>query len=161
MVWNRCRLLRSFASFLSIKLKIILSAGLNRGDLLRTLCIGIAIGSMPLVWGTSFICMIVASYFRLNPAVLQAVNCLLYPLHLALLMPLFNLGSRLFPLGPVIQANLVEIITSPQNSIQFLIWFTFKATCAWLATVLPASIATYCLLLKVYSNMEKHIRSKP
>ncbi|HIJ95920.1 MAG TPA: DUF2062 domain-containing protein [Desulfuromonadales bacterium] len=150
----------NFASFITIKLKTILSAGLNRGDLLRTLCIGLAIGSMPLLWGTSFICMIVSSYFRINPAVLQAVNCLLYPLHLALLMPFFNLGSRLFPLGPVMQDNLIEIITtSPQNSIQFFFWFTLKATGAWLATVLPFSIATYCLLLRVYSNMEKHIRS--
>ena len=62
-----------------------------------TLCVGAALGVMPLLWGTSLLCILLAHFFRLNHGVLQSVNYLLYPLQLALLVPFFKLGVWLFP----------------------------------------------------------------
>ncbi|MBN2645422.1 MAG: hypothetical protein JXR59_08120 [Desulfuromonadaceae bacterium] len=46
--------------------------------------------------GTSLLCFVLAAALRLNHAVIQAINYLLYPLQLALLWPFFCGGRILF-----------------------------------------------------------------
>ena len=68
------------------RLQQITGSGLSPRSLAKTVCIGAAIGLMPLVWGSSLLCILVGRWFRLNQLVLQAVNYLLYPVQLVLLV---------------------------------------------------------------------------
>lgn len=131
------------------RLKAIAASGLSPRALLKTLCIGAAMGVLPLVWGTALLCLWLANRFRLNHLVLQSVNYLLYPLQLALLIPFCKLGLALVPWGPSISpdqlANLPH--TGISNTFSLFLWLSFKALIAWLITVPPLALLIYLALL--------------
>lgn len=130
------------------RLQSIMSSGMTPQKLALTLCLGSALGTMPLVWGTSLVCLLLAHLFRLNQIALQSVNYLLYPLQLALLVPFFKLGAWLFPWGPQVTPHmLAALLRSPGlSSCTLLGWITLKSLAAWLVTVLPAALLAYGIL---------------
>lgn len=131
----------------SRRLKDILASGLTPRKLLMTLCIGGALGLMPLVWGTTLLCIAVAYVFRLNQVVLQSVNYLLYPLQLALIIPYCRLGARLFPWGPSFPAEILTYVLHGHGAgtINLFAWATLKAIGAWLLTAPPLAFVLYLL----------------
>ena len=139
---------RLIASPVVKRLQAVMSCGLTPQKLALTLCIGIALGVIPLVWGTSLICIVIAHVFRLNHAALQSVNYLLWPVHLSLLLPFFKLGARLFTWGPPVPQHLLFTLTQGPgpSSLEILGWITFKAVAAWMVTVLPAALLAYGIL---------------
>jgi uncharacterized protein (DUF2062 family) len=150
-LWQR------IASPVMKRLQVIMSSGLTPQKLCMTLCIGTAIGTMPLIWGTTLICIVLAHVFRLNQVAMQSVNYLLYPVQLALLIPFFKLGARMFPWGPVIPSNMLStLVHSPGlSSLNFLCWITLKSIAVWLVTVLPATVLVYVLLRAVAARKSK------
>jgi hypothetical protein len=142
------------------KLQPVLSCGLTPEKLNQTFCIGIAVGVLPLVWGTSLICIIAARLFRLNHVALQSVNYLLWPAHLALLVPFFTLGTDLFSWGPPVHPQMFSSLTSNQglSSLKILGWSTLKALAAWSITVLPASLFAYGVARAVQENVSRVAR---
>lgn len=106
-------------------------------------------GTMPLLWGTSLLCILLAHLLRLNQVALQSVNYLLYPLQLALLVPFFKLGAWLIPWGPPLPAHIFSsLIHNPGfSSLHMLIWITLKSVAAWMCTVLPVALLIYVILL--------------
>jgi uncharacterized protein (DUF2062 family) len=131
----------------SRRLKAILASGLTPRKLLVTLCIGAALGLMPLVWGTTILCLVAAYVFRLNQVVLQSVNYLLYPLQLALIIPYCRLGARMFPWGPPFPAEILTYVLHGQGGgmIKLFAWATLKAVAAWLLTAPPLALVLYLL----------------
>jgi uncharacterized protein (DUF2062 family) len=140
--------LRRIAAPFTTRVRTVLSSGLTPQKLALTLCIGSALGVMPLLWGTTLLCFLLAHLLRLNHVALQSVNYLLYPLQLALLVPFFKLGTWLFPWGPTLPPNIfLTLLHNPDfSSINFLAWITFKSLAAWLITVLPAALIIYGFL---------------
>ncbi|MEI6209795.1 MAG: DUF2062 domain-containing protein [Desulfuromonadales bacterium] len=137
------------------RLQGILSCGLTPKKLVLTLCIGTALGILPLVWGTSLICFMLAHLFKLNHLVLQSVNYLLYPLQLVLLVPFFKLGTWLFPGGPPMPPHLLAtMVRHPGNSLSIIGWITFKSLAAWMATVFPA-VLLVCIVFKAATHKNK------
>jgi uncharacterized protein (DUF2062 family) len=135
------------------RLQTVMTCGLTPRKLSLTLCIGAALGIMPLLWGTTLICFIMAYLFRLNHVALQSVNYLFYPLQLALLAPFFRLGVWLFPWGPPLPQHLLAtMIRNPLSSLNIIGWITFKSLAAWLVTVLPAVLLIYWVLIAVSGN---------
>jgi uncharacterized protein (DUF2062 family) len=130
------------------RVQTIMSCGLTPQKLALTLCLGTAFGIIPLVWGTSLICVIIAQVFRLNHIALQSVNYLLWPVHLALLIPFFKLGAWLFPWGPPVPPQILTTLAqSPgMSSLNILGWITLKALAAWMVTVLPVALLSYGIL---------------
>jgi uncharacterized protein (DUF2062 family) len=122
-------------------------AGLTPQKLAQTLCIGCALGILPLLWGTTLICLLVAHLLKLNHVALQTVNYLFYPLQLVLLVPFFKLGAWLFPCGPPLPSQLIEsLMRSPLTSLQLLSWIIIKSLAAWLVTVVPVMMLCYGIL---------------
>jgi len=126
-----------------------LRQGLNPRDLALSLALGATLGIMPLIWGTSLVCIGCAYCFRLNQAVVQLANYMMYPLQIILFIPWLLLGERLFAshLLPEDSAQLLEQLNqSPllffshfqQSNLQgLLVWlvlsplvfvFVFKIT---------------------------------
>lgn len=122
------------ASLLSDQLR----QGLNPRDLALSFALGATLGIMPLIWGTSLICIGCASWLRLNQVVVQLANYLMYPLQIALFIPWLLLGERLFAsrLLPEDSAQLLDQLTqSPmllfshfqQSNLQgLLVWLVLS-----------------------------------
>jgi uncharacterized protein (DUF2062 family) len=128
-------------------LQVVMTCGLTPRKLAFTLCIGTALGIMPLLWGTSLVCILLAHLFKLNQVALQSVNYLFYPLQLALLAPFYKLGSRLFPWGPPLPTHIfATVISSPGSSLNILGWITLKSLAAWMITALPSALLVYGIL---------------
>lgn len=125
-----------------------MTCGLTPQKLALTLCLGAALGVMPLLWGTTLICIIVAHFFRLNQLALQSVNYLLYPVQLALLPLFFKMGSWLFPWGPPQPPHmLATLVNNPCSSLTILGWLTLKSLAAWVVTVIPVALFAYGILM--------------
>ena len=80
-------------------LQKFLSSGRSPGKLALTLALGVTIGILPLLWGTTLLCAAAAALFRLNPVGIQAVNYLVYPIQLLLFVPFSRMGERFFPIS--------------------------------------------------------------
>ena len=129
------------------RLRLVMSAGLTPQKLAQTLSIGCALGILPLLWGTTLVCLFVAHILKLNHVVLQTLNYLFYPLQLVLLIPFFKLGAWLFPWGPPLPSQLIAtLMQSPLTSLHLLGWIIFKSLAAWLVTVVPVMILGYGIL---------------
>jgi hypothetical protein len=74
----------------------LLCGGVNPGRLVWALAVGILLGCMPLVWGTSLLCLGAALVPRLNPLAVQVGNFAAWPLQLLLAYPYLWLGSVWF-----------------------------------------------------------------
>jgi hypothetical protein len=142
------------------RLQVIMTCGLTPRKLALTLCIGVALGVMPLVWGTSLICFLLAHIFGLNHVALQSVNYLLYPAQLALLAPFFKLGTRLFPWGPQLPQHLFSsLLSNPGlSSLELLGWIMLKSLAAWLVTVFPAAVLMCAVMTALTRNSSQKIR---
>lgn len=62
---------------------------------------GATLGLFPLLGATMFLCAIAGVLLRLNQVLIQAVNYLMYPLQLILLIPFYRAGESLFSAEPV------------------------------------------------------------
>lgn len=130
------------------RIKGIATSGLSQSQLLQTCCIGIAVGTLPLVWGSSLLGLLLARRLQLNHLVLQSLNYLLYPLQLLLLLPFCSLGARLFPWGPAMPTDLKGFLLHGRMTGQLLVALlvTLKALGAWLVIVPPLLSTAYLLI---------------
>ena len=126
-----------------------MTCGMTPEKLVLTLCLGIALGTMPLLWGTSFIGIMLAYLFGLNQVALQTVNYLLYPVQLVWLIPFFKLGEWLFPWGPTIPKQMLSALLHGPGltSLNILGWITVKSLAAWLVTAIPILLIAYGILM--------------
>jgi uncharacterized protein (DUF2062 family) len=141
-------LTRRFARKASPLLKRVLQGGLTPQKLALTLCLGIATGVLPLLWGTTFLAAGLAALFRLNQAAMQALNYLCYPLQLALFIPFCRLGEHLFPWGPAVSAAVLTGVLHGHvgTALTLIGWATLRAMGVWLITVVPLALVSYPIL---------------
>ena len=57
---------------------------------------GLVLSLFPILGSTTLLCGLAAVVLRLNQPIIQTVNLLAYPLQLALLIPFYRAGERLF-----------------------------------------------------------------
>ncbi|HEY4743851.1 MAG TPA: DUF2062 domain-containing protein [Desulfuromonadaceae bacterium] len=143
---------RLLSTALGRRLSIVLHSGLTPHKLALTFCCGIAIGVLPLMWGTTILCVVCGHCFRLNHVALQTVNYLVYPLQIALFVPLCLMGSKLFPWGPSIPPEILPTLLHGHlaASMHLLVWITLKAIGAWLITAAPLAVSLYPPLLMLF-----------
>src|ERR1700752_5013056 len=86
--------------FLSRKLLRPLLELLRQGATPEKLALSIALGAvlalLPAIGCNTTLCALIALIWRLNLPAVQLVNYFLYPLQIALLIPFFRLGEKLF-----------------------------------------------------------------
>ena len=126
----------------------LLQSGLTPRQLSLTLCLGTALGVMPLLWGTTLLCALVAARLKLNQAAMQAVNYCCYPLQLALFLPFCRLGELLFPWGGAVRGDLLTEALHGHlgGSLSLLAVATARGVGAWFVTTLPLALLVYPVL---------------
>jgi uncharacterized protein (DUF2062 family) len=125
--------------------------------LAMTISLGIFIGSVPILWGSTLICAALAFIFRLNQPGIQAANYLVYPLQLALIVPFYRMGARIFPWGPSLPADIIlkEIMKNWLGNIALILVATLKAIAVWFLIATPLSLLLYFLLFSIFARMPR------
>lgn len=133
------------------RLQQISGSGLSPRSLAKTVCIGAAIGLMPLVWGSSLLCILAGRWFRLNQLVLQAVNYLLYPVQLVLLVPFCSLGAQLLPGGRTTTPQQVgQLLNGTIGDIGMqLLQLSLQGMLVWVISVPPTAALVYRLIVTI------------
>jgi uncharacterized protein (DUF2062 family) len=118
--------------------------GISPHELALTIALGVTIGLTPIVWGGTILCAGLAFFFRLNQPGIQVANYLAFPLQIALFLPFYRLGARIFPWGSSV---------SVEFNIFRMAMATLKALAAWLLIAPPVAILLYFILLPILTRM--------
>jgi len=130
----------------------LLKQGVTPEKMALCLALGVAFGVFPALGWTTAICTVVALLLRLNLPAIQLANYFMYPLQIALLLPFFRLGEKLFgaehlPLSVLEIRALIHL--GPSHAIRILWTTTWHAIVAW-ALVMPVFVALlYAILLPI------------
>jgi len=74
----------------------LLRQGVTPEKLALSLALGLVLGVFPAVGWTTALCALAALIFRLNIPAIQMINYFMYPAQIALLLPFFRLGEKVF-----------------------------------------------------------------
>ena len=92
-------------SFLKKRVVTPLVAQLKQGvtpeKLALTVALGLVLGIFPILGATTLLCGAAAITLRLNQPVIQLVNYFAYPVQLALIIPIYQAGEKLFGNAPI------------------------------------------------------------
>ncbi len=139
----------------------LLKQGVTPEKLALSVALGVVLGIFPAIGSTTTLCAIAAFALRLNLPAIQIVNYFIYPAQIALLIPFFRLGERLFraPHQDISVRQIYTLIhTSVWNTIKLLWTTSWHAMVAWclIAPVLAGLV--YVILLPV---LRASLRRKP
>ncbi|MFT5172179.1 MAG: hypothetical protein ACI8W7_000343 [Gammaproteobacteria bacterium] len=73
-----------------------LKQGASPSAIALSMALGSVLGLFPVLGATTALCLLAAFALRLNHVVIQAVNYVVYPAQIALLLPFMQLGQRIF-----------------------------------------------------------------
>ena len=153
----RSRLLRPIGRLLRL--------GLTPEKLALAAALGVVIGVSPVLGTTTATCAAAALLFRVNPAAIQVVNYLVYPLELLLLIPFLRAGARLFGVRP--------LPLSPGRVLALFregVWHAMltlgeamaHAAVLWLLLARPATLVLYLALLPLARRaLQRRARATP
>jgi uncharacterized protein (DUF2062 family) len=94
----------------------LLRQGVTPDKLALSLALGAAIGVFPVLGTTTALCALVALLLRLNLPAIQIVNYFVYPAQIALLIPFFRAGEKLFG-AQHLPLSLTQIVVMVRESL--------------------------------------------
>jgi uncharacterized protein (DUF2062 family) len=118
----------------------LLKQGVTPEKIALSLALGAVLGVFPLLGSSTVLCTVATIVFRLNLPAVQLVNYFMYPLQIALLVPFFRIGERLFsaPHLPLSAAQVSSMIHANAWATIKLLWTTI-----WHAIVVWGMIAPF------------------
>jgi uncharacterized protein (DUF2062 family) len=127
-----------------------LRQGITPEKIALTIAAASALGVFPLLGTTTFLCLVVAFALRLNQALMQLVNYLVYPLQFAGIYLFVRIGERLVGARPM-SFRIEEIVRSfGADPIAFLRKFGMTGVhgiIGWFVVVVPIASIVYVSLL--------------
>jgi uncharacterized protein (DUF2062 family) len=119
-----------------------LKQGSSPDELASSLAWGGAIALFPIMGTTTFLCAVVGQLRKLNHVALQLMNYILFPLHLAVIVPFLKLGDWAFqvrPIGYSFAVMLREFENSPLGFGRHYGGAALRACVVWMVVMpLPA-----------------------
>ncbi len=128
----------------------LLRQGVSPEKIALTVALGISLGTVPVLGSTSLLCTLAALRLRLNLPAILAVNWLVYPLQIALLVPFLRAGAWLFRVnGPRLTVAQIfgMIRASMWHTIMALWTATMHALVVWAIAGAIATAAVYLAVL--------------
>jgi uncharacterized protein (DUF2062 family) len=127
----------------------LLRQGVTPEKMALSLALGVALGVFPVLGTTTALCALVAFLWRLNLPAIQMVNYFVYPVQIALLIPFFRAGEKLFG-APHLPLSVTQILAMAHASFwgatRFLWTTIWHAALVW-CLIAPAFIALLYLTL--------------
>ena len=122
----------------------LLQQGVSPEKLALSVALGAAFGIIPVLGSTTALCALIASIWGLNLPAIQIVNYFVYPLQIALILPFFRLGERIFR-APHLPISVPEIYAMARGNLWGAIQFLWSTT--WHAIVVWAIFAPFLATL--------------
>ena len=135
----------------------MLRQGLTPHQLALTTALGTAVGTIPVLGGTTLLGTLLAVRLRLNVAAMLLISHLLSPVQLLVLIPLLRWGARL--LGHETDAgltltNLRHLLTHDLPGAVRLLWRAeLGALLLWLGGIVPLGVLLYFGLRPVFRRL--------
>jgi uncharacterized protein (DUF2062 family) len=143
----------------------LLRQGVTPEKIALSVALGAAFGVFPALGWTTALCAIAALVLRLNLPAIQIVNYFMYPAQLALLLPFFRLGEKVFGAKhmPLSVTQIFQLIHSGiWNAIKFLWMTTWHAIVVWaLLAPIFAGIVYAMLTPLLRRALRRQIQSAP
>jgi uncharacterized protein (DUF2062 family) len=142
----------------------LLKQGVTPEKMALCLALGMAFGVFPALGWTTALCTVIALVLRLNLPAIQIANYFMYPVQVALLLPFFRLGEKLFgaehlPLSVPEIRMLIHV--GPSHAIRILWTTTWHAIVVW-ALMMPVFVGLlYATLLPILRRVlqKLHVHS--
>lgn len=135
-----------------------LQLGITPEKLALSVALGITLSVIPAFGWSVWLCGIFGVALGLNLPVMQAVNYFLYPAQIALLLPFFRLGEKLFrtPHLPLSVAQIYSMVhANLWGTISFLWTTTWHAIVPW-GLLAPFAVALlYISLLPLFRRVSQ------
>jgi uncharacterized protein (DUF2062 family) len=112
----------------------LLRQGVTPEKIALSVALGAALGVFPVLGSTTALCALAALLLRLNLPAIQLVNYFVYPLQIALLIPFFWLGEKLFAAAhiPLSVPQIYGMIRADTGHAIVALWtITWHAIVAW------------------------------
>jgi uncharacterized protein (DUF2062 family) len=143
----------------------LLRQGVTPEKIALSVALGAALGVFPALGWTTVLCAIAALGLRLNLPAIQIVNYFMYPVQLALLLPFFRLGEKVFGAKhmPLSVSQIFQLIHAGLwNAIKFLWTTTWHAIVVW-AMLAPIFVGIlYALLMPLLRRaLRRQIQAVP
>lgn len=127
-----------------------LRQGITPEQIALTLALGAVLGIFPILGATTLLCGVAGIWLRLNQPAIQLVNYLVYPAQIALLIPFYRAGERMFGAEPVPIVNVPELMARfGADPWQFLLDYGkvgLYGIAVWALVALPLTALLYALL---------------
>ncbi len=127
----------------------LLKQGVTPEKIALSIALGAALGVFPVIGSTTVLCAIAAIVLRLNLPAIQVVNYFMYPAQIAMLVPFFRLGEKLFR-APRFRVSVPQIYAlfqaSMWNAVKLLWTTAWHAIVAW-SLLAPVFVAVVYLVL--------------
>jgi len=134
----------------------LLSQGVTPEKLALSLALSAALAVIPAFGWSVWLCAIAGLAFGLNLPAMQAVNYFLYPAQVALLLPFFRLGEKLFraPHLPLSVSQIFSMVRANFWDAIKLLWnTTWHAMVVW-ALLAPFAVGLiYFVLLPIFRRI--------
>jgi uncharacterized protein (DUF2062 family) len=134
----------------------LLRQGVNPEKIALSVALGVMLGVFPVLGATTALCALAAFAWQLNLPAIQVVNYFVYPLQIALLIPFFRLGERLFraPHLPLSVPQIYAMIHANMGNAIRLMWTTtWHAIVVWCLVAPVCAAAIYAGLTLVLRRM--------
>jgi uncharacterized protein (DUF2062 family) len=127
----------------------LLWQGITPEKIALSVALGAALGIFPAIGLSTALCAIAALFLRLNLPAIQIVNYFVYPAQIALLLPFFRLGEKLFraPHLPISIEQIHAMIRADVWGTIRLLWTTtWHAIAVWCLIAPVIVVVTYAIL---------------
>ena len=127
----------------------LLRQGVTPEKIALSLALGGVLGVFPALGCTTLLCTIVAIVLRLNLPAIQIANYFVYPIQIALLLPFFRLGEKLFRAASLpVSITQIQGMThaNARAAVRFLWTTTWHAIVAW-GIIAPVFVGLAYLVL--------------
>lgn len=115
-----------------------LRQGITPEKIALTVALGLVLGVFPILGSSTLLCAIAGLALRLNQPIIQAVNYVVYPAQLVLLIPFYRAGEDLFHQPHVPIFSVVELLQRFRDGpLQFVVDYGMVAL---------YGIAVWCLV---------------
>lgn len=127
----------------------LLRQGITPEKIALSVALGAALGVFPAIGLSTTLCAIAALFLRLNLPAIQLANYFVYPAQIALLLPFFRLGEKLFraPHLPISIEQIHAMIRANVWAAIHLLWTTMWHAIAVWSLIAPVFVGiTYAIL---------------
>lgn len=134
-----------------------LKQGITPRKIALTLALGGTLGIFPILGACTLLCAVAGVWLRLNQPIIQLVNYLVYPVQIALLIPFYRAGERLFGAEPVPILNVADLVARfGAGPWQFLLDYGrvgLYGIVVWMLVAPALAALTYLLLKPILESL--------